>query len=170
MSRFAENFVQNLIGFLQSVSFRRTIKNESDLDNCLREKVRRYTRESLDIKDENLRKTVFTHGNKHWAKSKPLQNVVVYGCSNTSDIFITEPRVGSIYIELKWAKRHTLPGELQRGIGQSLIASLRHPYVICLVVCESDQREKTPDELGEKLRALLWARHQIALVVRSLSY
>jgi hypothetical protein len=61
----------------------------------------------------------------------------------------------------------SLPGDLQRSVGQSVIASLRHPHVICMVVCQGRRKGK-PQDLGEKLRATLWEEHRIALVVRGI--
>lgn len=60
----------------------------------------------------------------------------VFGCPNTGDIFIrykirSESEFRSVFIELKFSKRRgngadLLPGDLQRSIGQSVIASMQH--------------------------------------------
>ena len=155
-----------------------SMKSEIDLERYVRPIVRSCVKEALQISDEELSDVVFSHGEieaerAYWTKSKAYQNVVVYGCSNTSDIFIRLPNDESIYMEIKLSKKRgpggsTLPGDIQRSIGQSLIASLRHPYVICFIVCEADLRNK-PEDLREKLQSTLWERHRIALIVRHLS-
>jgi len=88
---------------------------------------------------------------------------MVFGCPNTSDIFIAHPRLkpeggnkeGTVYVELKLAKSRggadALPGELQRSLGQALIASLRHAYVVCLLVHNADRPQKDGDR-GDQLR------------------
>jgi len=172
-----ETFVQGLVQTLEEAALPPAIRNEGELERGICAVVREYTRQALGVGAEALHDIVFTHGQtrdekERWAKSKAKQNVIVYGCSNTSDIFVTHPPLGSVYIELKLARHRgaeasTLPGDLQRSIGQSLIASLRHPWVICVVVCESDRRTGA-DDLADKLRAILWQKHRIALIVRGI--
>jgi hypothetical protein len=175
MKDIDEAFVQGLVQTLEEAPLPSGISSEGELERAICEVVREYTRQALAVGAEALHDIVFTHGQtrdekERWTKSKPLQNVTVYGCSNTSDIFITHPRLGSVYVELKLSKRRgvnadTLPGDLQRSIGQSVIASLRHSWVICVVGCVGD-RQTIPGDLGEKLRTMLWDKHRIALVVR----
>jgi hypothetical protein len=77
-------------------------------------------------------------------------------------------------VELKLSKKRpginssSLPGDLQRSIGQSIIASLKHRYVICLIVCEKDIELKEND-CSEELRETLRRNHKIELIVRSFS-
>jgi hypothetical protein len=81
--------------------------------------------------------------------------------------------LGTIYIELKFSKKRgnreasALPGDLQRSIGQSIIASLVHTYVICLIVCETKIRKREKDR-SKELREMLH-NHKIELIVRSIS-
>jgi hypothetical protein len=95
--------------------------------------------------------------------------VIVYGHPSTSDIFLEEKRVKSVYVELKLAKARsrkasTLPGDLQRSLGQSLLAHLQHKYVVCCIVCE---RSVAHDKNARRLEKMLWRKHRIAMVVRS---
>lgn len=137
--------------------------------------IRDYTKRSLSLSKKELDGVVFAHGDTReekgrWTDSKPMQNVNVFGCSNTSDIFLSHPTFQSIYIELKLSKRRgeldSLPGDLQRAVGQSIIASLRHPYVICFVLCDGARKPKQSD-LGKELTEILWKNHRVALIVRS---
>jgi len=175
VARSGAAFVRSLVNLLKRAPLS-SVRREIDLERVIVPMVRRHAQQALATDDQDIDDIVFTHGStreekRRWTRSKPDQNVMVFGCPNTSDIFIKLPGPETIYIELKWAKRRgvkadTLPGDLQRSIGQSLIASLRHPYVICLVVCEHLRPDKT-DDYGKKLRMLLWKKHRIALIVRS---
>jgi len=177
MSDFSGEFVTGLAEQLKKQALSPSIKTEVALEKVVYKTVRKYIIGTLDIDDQKIDQILFTHGNtkqekKYWTDSKPDQNVIVFGCSNTSDIFIKEPRLGTIYIELKYSKRRgikasTLPGDLQRSIGQSVIASIRHDYVICLIVCEAEIKLGKND-YSEKLRKRLWRDHKIALIVRNL--
>ena len=175
MAQSAAAFVESLVKLLERAP-PSSVRREIDLERAIVPMIRRHTRRALGTNDLDINDVVFTHGTtvkakKRWTRSKADQNVLVFGCPNTSDIFIKLPGSKTIYIELKWAKHRgvkadTLPGDLQRSIGQSLIASLRHAYVICLVVCEHLRPER-PDDYRNKLRRLLWKKHRIALIVRS---
>src|SRR3990172_6174617 len=175
MAQSGAAFVGSLVNLLKRAPLS-SVRREIELERVIVRMIREHIRRTFRIDDQDINDVVFTHGTtveakKRWTKSKADQNVLVFGCPNTSDIFIKLPGSGTIYIELKWAKHRgvkadTLPGDLQRSIGQSLIASLRHPYVICLVVCEHLRPGKTGDH-GKKLRRLLWKKHRIALIVRS---
>ena len=179
MAKFSEGFVRNLVEKLNNVAISKTIRKESELEAIIYKTVRNYTKKALGIGDAVIDKIVFTHGNtkeekKRWTQSKKDQNVVVYGCSNTSDIFIKKRGSGTIYIELKFSKRRgkkeasALPGDLQRSIGQSIIASLVHTYVICLIVCETKIRKRDKDHSVELQEMLRKQKHKIELIVRSI--
>jgi hypothetical protein len=177
MSHFWDEFVKGLVERLNKQPLSRSIRTEADLEKVIFKTVRTYVNDKLGDDDQNIHQILFTHGEtkeekERWTMSKQDQNVVVYGCSNTSDIFIKKPGSGTIYIELKYSKRRgnkdasALPGDLQRSIGQSIIASLIHTYVICLIVCETKIRKRENDyslELQEMLR-----KHKIELIVRSI--
>jgi len=178
MSRFSFSFIRGLSDEMKRASLPSKIQKESDLEAAVFKIVKDYTKKVLDVDDAKLKGILFTHGTtkeekKLWRDSKKDQNIVVFGCSNTSDIFIKSNQLGTIYIELKFSKKRgnkgasALPGDLQRSIGQSIIASLIHSHVICLVVCETEIREKENDhyrKLHNDLRA-----HKIELIVRSLN-
>ncbi len=192
MASLADALVQDLADHLDAVPVPPSVSDEQGLDRYFREVVRRYAQEKLPGAK------VFTHGDtdeekRWWTTSKALQNVTVYGHPNTSDIFISDPRLklagdardGGLYIEFKFAKRRghggtSLPDALHLAIGQSIIASLRHPYVIALIVCQhiadpdlttDAAGEERPDKLDrrEALSQLLWQQHRIRLVVRDLA-
>ena len=175
MAQSGAAFVRSLVNLLKRAPLS-SVRREIELERLIFRMIREHIRRTFRIDDQDINDVVFTHGNtveekRRWTSSKRKQNVVVFGCSNTSDIFIHHSRLRSIYIEVKWVRRrgaeaNTLPGDLQRSIGQSLIASLRHAYVICLVVCEHLRPER-PDDYRNKLRRLLWKKHRIALIVRS---
>jgi hypothetical protein len=180
MAKFSEGFVRNLVEKLSNVAISETIRKESELEAIIYKTVRNYTKKALGIDDAGINEIVFTHGNtkeekKRWTQSKRDQNVVVYGCSNTSDIFIKKRGLGTIYIELKFSKRRgnkeasALPGDLQRSIGQSIIASLLHGYVICLIVCETKIRKRKGKDHLKELQETLRRDHRIELIVRSMS-
>jgi hypothetical protein len=174
----AKKFVQNLAIHLGEIPLPSDLKSEHDLKHrCLDIAVRSFTEEALRVPAKDMDKVVFTPGDTkeekaRWAASKSLQNIVVFGCPNTGDIFITHPKIGAVFIEVKFsksrsAKSDSLPGDLQRAIGQSVIGSLRHPHVICLIVCQGQRRARTAD-LAADLKRALWEKHRIALVVRGL--
>ena len=74
-------------------------------------------------------------------------------------------------IELKYAKPKTdgsgLTSQIQRAVGQSLIASLRHKFVICVIVYKNQKKEQEAGEI-EKLKKVLQEKHNIYLVIRPL--
>jgi hypothetical protein len=174
MAKFSEGFVRNLVEKLNNVAIPKTIRKEGELEAIIYKTVRNYTKKALGVGDAKIDDIVFTHG-VNWKKSKKDQNVIVYGCENTSDIFIKERRLDTIYIELKFSKRRgnkeasALPGDLQRAIGQSIIASLVHRYVICLIVCETKIRKRKGKDYSNELQEKLRRDHRIELIVRSMS-
>jgi hypothetical protein len=174
VSEFSDRFVQGLAGVLRRASLPRRLRREIDLEHALWPAVRAYTKRALNMSEEELDKALVTHGRtreekERWTHSKPRQNVIVYGHPSTSDIFLQDKRVKSVYVELKLAKARsrnasTLPGDLQRSLGQSLLAHLRHKYVVCCIVC---QRRVAYDKNARRLERMLWRKHRIATVVRS---
>jgi hypothetical protein len=169
----AEKFFIGLAHLLRNAVFS-YLKSEIELERAVSLLIRAYTKRSLDLSEKELESVVFAHGEtkeekRRWTDSKPMQNVYVFGCSNTSDIFLLHPAFQSIYIELKFSKQRggldSLPGDLQRAIGQSIIASLRHPYVICFVLCDGVRKSKQTD-LGKELTEILWKNHHIALIIQ----
>ena len=173
----AETLTNKIVSLLRNCDLPISMESELALERKLGPIIRNLVKDTLKINDEVLSEVVFSHGEtraekEFWTKSKADQNVVVYGCSNTGDIFIKHPDGESIYIEVKLSKRRgpkstSLPGDIQRSIGQSLIASLRHAFVICFIVCQGDLRAR-PDDLRNELEQTLWQRHRIALIVREL--
>jgi hypothetical protein len=172
-----DSFVCDLAELLERFQIPAGIKTEIELERSIKQMVRDYTKKRLHLDDQELRDVFFTHGDSAedkdlWTKSKGSQNIHVYGCSNTGDIFIKHPNIGTVYIEIKYSKKRgkaasTLPGDLQRAIGQSFIASLKHSHVICLIVCEADIKTR-PHDLGSDLKDRLWNEHRIAIIVRPL--
>jgi hypothetical protein len=154
------------------------LRAEIDLEREIRKIVRDYSKEVLNLDEKMLTDVIFSHGENDkekdlWTMSKSFQNIIVYGVKKSSDIFIKHPDLGTIYIEIKYAKKRgksasTLPGDLQRAIGQSIIASLKHSFVICLIICETELMN-IPYDLGGDLKVELWNEHRIALIVRALS-
>jgi hypothetical protein len=172
---FSDRFVQGLAGALRRASLPRRLRREIDLERAMWPLVKSYTRRALSLRKEELDKALVAHGRtreekERWTNSKSYQNVVVYGHPNTSDIFLRDKRVKSVCVELKLAKARsrkasTLPGDLQRSLGQSLLAHLRHKYVVCCIVC---QRRVAHDKNAKRLEKMLWRKHRIAMVVRSM--
>ena len=173
MSEFSDRFVQGLAGVLRGASLPRRLRREIDLERTIWPVVRSYTKRALNMSEEELGKALVTHGRtreekERWTRSKPLQNVIVYGHPSTSDIFLKDKRVKSVCVELKLAKARgrkasTLPGDLQRSLGQSLLARLRHQHVVCCIVC---QRPTPRDGSARRLEKMLWHKHRIATVAR----
>ena len=173
MDGSGRQFAKKLALYLEQMPLSNYARTELELEGEIVKGVREFTKQVLGI--ETIEKIVYCHGDTPldknlWTSSKTLQNVIVYGCTNTSDIFITHPTIGLIYIELKLSKARSktsssLPGDLQRAIGQSIIGSLRHPHVICMVVCLSNHRSKLND-MGKELKSMLLEKHGIFLIVR----
>lgn len=174
--KVADEYTVSLANLLAKIQLPDNVRTELELERFVCKAVRKFTSRALNLNSHSLKNVVYSHGDTPeeralWTKSKTLQNVVIYGCSNTSDIFITHPDIGTVYIELKLSKArrdlnsNSLPGDLQRSIGQSIIASLRHPYVICMVVCKGERKIR-PHDLSQDLEEMLWKQHRIALVVR----
>ncbi len=172
----AEEFVQNLAAHLREIRLPSALaekRPEHDLKKrYLRAAIRSFTEKALGIPSKDLDEVVITNGDTpeekaRWTNSKSDQNVVAFDCPNTTDIFIKHPKIGTVSIEIKASKFQSAPGDLQRAIGQSVIASMKHDHVICLAVRQGQRKAQT-DDLGAKLISTLWEKHRIALVVRGL--
>jgi hypothetical protein len=173
----AEEFVQNLAARLRKMPLPLALakkRAESNLKkHYLLPAVRSFTAKALGVLPEQLDAVVISNGDsraekKRWSDSKADQNVVVFDCPNTTDIFIKHEKIGTISIEIKASKFEGVPGDLQRAIGQSLIASMRHTSAICLAVRGGRPRRTRTDDAAAKLVKALWENHRIALVVRGL--
>lgn len=165
-----EKIVIKLGKLIENLPLPDSIKSESDLEYALLSDIKKF------IKDElfsNVKNVLYHHGRtvqekKHWADSKPLQVVKLFGV-NVSDIFIKCSKIGAVAIELKYAKiskRKGLTSFLQKAIGQSLIATLRHPFAICCIFYRQLHKNKIEFGLIEKLKKILWKKHKIYLIVR----
>ncbi len=166
-----EKIVIKLGKLIENMPLVDSIKSESDLEYALLPDIKKFIKDELFRSDvENV---LYHHGRtmqekKHWADSKPLQVVKLFGV-NVSDIFIKCSKVGAVAIELKYAeisKRKGLTSFLQRAIGQSLIATLRHPFAICCIFYRQSYKNKIEIGLVEKLKKILWRKHKIYLIVR----
>lgn len=173
-----DQFSIDLARHLETVPLLGPLKSELDLERMLRAATRDFTGKYLNLRPQDFASVVYSHGENGiekmaWSRSKALQNVVVFGCSNTSDIFVTHSQIGSIYIEVKLSKARgrgasSLPGDLQRSIGQCVIASLRHAHVICFVGVQAELRQMAED-LSAALKTTLLEKHRIVLLVRPIT-
>jgi len=149
-----------------------SINSEADLEYALLPSIRKFIKNNLSA---DIEKVLYHHGRtlqekKHWTDSKSLQTVKLFGV-NVSDIFIKCSKIGAVAIELKYAKllkKQGLTGALQRAIGQSLIATLRHPFAICCIFYRQSRKNKIEFGLIEKLKKILWRKHKIYLIVRKI--
>ena len=167
-------FIAGLIKELENTPIYKPLKNELDLEQkIIAPCIRGYVGNKLNIQDTKLDEAVVSHSNpSRWTKSKKDQNIIVFRCKTTGDIFIKHKEIGTVFIEIKLAKRKgkktkadSLPEALQRSIGQSIIASMKHNYVICFIAHESN-RQELPNDQGKELKEKLWRDYRIALIVR----
>jgi len=176
MGKVLNEIVKELESQLELIQFPFDFSREAELENYILQNIKDIVKEKINIKDETeLNKIVYAHGKTNaekrlWSASKASQNVIIFGCSNTGDIFIDLKEKGTIYIEIKYSKKRSktssfLPGDLQRSIGQALIASLKHSRVICFIVCQNEIQRKAND-LSMKLQEKL-LKNEITLIVRS---
>lgn len=171
-NREKEKIVIKLGKLIENLPLPDSIKSESDLEYALLPNIRRFIKDELFSDVENA---LYHHGRtvqekKHWTDSKPLQIIKLFGV-NVSDIFIKCSKIGAVAIELKYAKllkKQGLTGVLQRAIGQSLIATLRHPFAICCIVYRQLHKNKIESGLIEKIKKILWRKHKIYLIVRKI--
>ena len=87
-----------------------------------------------------------------------------------SDIFIHHEDIGTIFIEIKLAKPgksggDSFPGSLQRAIGQTVIATMKHDYAICYIATPKKGSSFKKD-ISEKLIETLWKKLKILLLIK----
>ena len=111
MSELLNEIVNELVGKLKLIQFFSDFNSEAELENYILQNIKDIVKEKIKIKDEaELNKTVYAHGKtkaekRLWSTSKIFQNVIVFGCSNTGDVFIDLKEKGTIYIEIKYSKK-----------------------------------------------------------------
>jgi len=169
---FGERFVQKLGGFIEHVRIPSTVRTETELELAVLPTLKAFIQRAFP---RRKRKTpiLYHHGTtteeKHWwSRSKALQTVQLFG-TNVSDMFIVHPRTGAIAVEFKYAKETQgsvkLTSQIQRAVGQSIIATLRHPFGICAIVYRKPKKS-LPEGKLKALKRSLWKKHRIYLVVR----
>jgi hypothetical protein len=108
-----------------------------------------------------------------WTRCKAKQNVEIAGRPNTFDLFLRNCDDGTtLSVEVESANecdrygKARYRGAIQDGIGQSVIAAMRHTYVVCVIVRTCPIPQSSPDDYLELLKACLWDKFQIGLIVR----
>src|SRR3989338_5565404 len=136
-NRFSEKFVINLGRFIEGLKLHAGILTEAELEQAVIPAIRKSV-EAVLPRGPSSRPVLYHHGTtteekRQWSDSKPLQIVQLFG-TNVSDMFIAHPRMGAVAIEFKFVKGSggsiKLTSQIQRAIGQAIIATLRHPYAI----------------------------------------
>lgn len=168
----SEKIVLELGELLKKIDIPLSIENEVDLEYAVLPCIKNFILVKL-AKNEALDDILYYHGRtaeekKFWTKSKSFQTVKLFG-ANVSDMFIKHPRVGAIAVEFKYVKLDKqgkgLTSSIQRAIGQSLIATLRHPFAICFIVYASPQK-LLDHGMARQLKEILWNQHKIYLIIR----
>jgi len=62
-------------------------------------------------------------------------------------------------------KGEGLTGSIQRAIGQCLIATMKHPFAVC-VIGYGQQKKHLEIGVAKQLKDLLWKHHRIYLIIR----
>lgn len=166
----SEIIIEKLVQKLEKITLPESLKNESDLEFVFLPTIKKFIQKELKV--NNLRNVLYHHGRnkeerKMWSDSKKFQNIELLGM-HTYDMLIRHPKVGSLVLEFKYAasSKNPLTSRIQRIIGQSLIANLKHNYVIsCLVFRKKGKMPKLG--LLEKLKKDLQKNYKIYLIVRS---
>jgi hypothetical protein len=164
-------FMLGLENILREIPIPQNINSELDLEHILLPHIKNYLKESLQVKQQELKTAVYAHGEDEegkrlWTKSKPYQTVTAFGCTMAADIFIRHENIGTVFIEVKLAKPRksggdSFPGGLQRAIGQTVIASMKHKCAICYIATpkrptyENDIADKLIKTIREKLGILV---------------
>jgi hypothetical protein len=165
-------FVLGLENILKSIPIPKNINNELDLEHILLPHIKSYVKKLLQVKQGELKRIVYAHGENEegkrlWTASKEYQTVIAFDCTMAADIFIRHESIGTIFVEIKLAKPRksggdSFPGSLQRAIGQTVIASMKHNYAICYMATpkrssthENDIAEKLIKTMREKLGILI---------------
>jgi hypothetical protein len=132
--------------------FTKRYDNEAAFEKDIYIILKRCLHKRLGIIGEELDRAIVTHGQTEglWKKSKQKQDVIIMDSSNTADIFIDLPGVGTIPIQLKYAK-DGISSAIQANVGQCVISRLKHPAVIG-VVLSRDKKKPTEKQL-EKISA-----------------
>lgn len=169
----AEKIVLRLGRLMENIPLSPRIGNESNLEYAVLPHIKKFVQKEL-AEEKALGGVLYYHGRnkkekKRWTESKLLQTVKLFG----TNMFIVHPmfqKIGAVSLEFKYAKLlrtgEGLTGSIQRAIGQSLIATLRHPFAICTIVYGQQKKHL---EIGalEQLKNLLWKQHKIYLVIRN---
>ena len=167
-------FMVGLENVLRSIPIPQKIKSELDLERILVPHIKNYLKESLQLKQQELKMAVYAHGEDEegkrlWSKSKPYQTVTAFGCTMAADIFIRHENIGTIFIEVKLAKRRrsggdSFPSGFQRAIGQAVIASMKHKCAICYVA--TPKRPTHENDIADKLIKTIREKLGILVIVR----
>lgn len=170
MKTGSEKIVKKLVQELEKLPLPDSLKNESDLEFAVLPAIKRFIQKELKV--NNLRSILYHHGKskeekESWSESKQFQNIELLG-THTYDMLIRHPKVGSVVLEFKYAAspKNPLTNRIQRIIGQSLIAKLKHDCVISCLVFRKKGKIPKPGLL-EKLKKDLQENHKIYLIVRS---
>ena len=139
-------FIQKLGKFIEKIKFTQNIRTESELELSILPDIEDFIQKELPTQDKDT-PVFYHHGTTKeekllWSKSKTLQTVHLFG-SNVSDMFIFHHKIGAVTIEFKYTKSNKLTSQIQRAIGQSIIATMRHPFAICVIVYKKCR--KIPD-------------------------
>jgi hypothetical protein len=168
-------FMLGLENLLKSTPIPQNIDNELDLEQSLFPHIKSYLKKSLQVKQKDLKTIVYAHGeNKEgrrlWRESKKYQTVTAFDCTMAADIFIRHESIGTIFIEIKLAKPRksggdSFSGSLQRGIGQTVIASMKHNYAVCYIA--TPKRSSTHEnDIAEKLIKIIRKKLGILLIIK----
>ncbi len=168
-------FVIALGKIVSSIAIPGNINNELDLEEILLPHVKSYVQESLQKTQEELKTIVYAHGKnkeekKLWSESKKIQTITAFNCTMASDIFIHHENIGTIFVEIKLAKPRksggdSFPGSLQRAVGQTVIATMKHDYAICYIATPK-RGSSLKNDISEKLIETLWKKLKILLLIK----
>lgn len=172
MNKSGEKFVLKLGRLMDKVSIPSSVNDESSLEYAILPHIRKLIQKEL-TGNKTLDGVLYHHGRnkeekKWWSKSKSLQTIKLFG-TNVSDMFVAHPKIGAVALEFKYVKLSRkgegLTGSIQRAIGQSLIATIRHPFAVCVIVYKK-QKKHLMVGVMRQLKNLLWEHHKIYLVIR----
>lgn len=167
-----KKFVLKLGRLIEKTPLKYSIKDEIGLEYAILPHIKKFIQKEL-TGNKVLDGILYHHGrNKRekewWAKSKKLQNVKLFG-TNVSDMFIVHPKIGAVALEFKYVKLSRkgegLTGSIQRAIGQSLIATMRHPFAVCVIIYRQQKKHLEPGVI-QKLKKSLWEQRRVYLIIR----
>ena len=134
--------------------------------------LRKSLGELIHLNDRELDRKIITHGEtkegkKRWSETKGWQDVIIAGSRNTSDIVIWLSDKETMAIQLKYAKKN-ITGAIQAIVGQCIIASLRHPAVIGIVLhnIKHSNKNRDKDRITQLIDILL--KNNIFLIIKSI--